>query len=156
MAAWARDEHGLALDLYARAALCAYQFQVYVGDPGISPVDEYTQAFMTEMHERAAERLTAMHEAGEDQAVRDACARIRQFFDPYWRTANTQAPLDTLAELLTAGRAGEVVGRIFPPPPGHADLHQPLSLYRGTADVALYEMESQLNQPPGTPLAPLV
>ena len=47
-----------------------------VGDPDIAPIDEYTQAFMTEMHERAAARLTALHAALEDAMVREACARI--------------------------------------------------------------------------------
>ena len=93
-AAWARGERGLSLDLYARAALSAYKFQVAVGDPDIPPIDEYTQAFMTEMHERAADRLAALHEAGDDQAVWEACARIWQFFDHYWRAAGQAGQAD--------------------------------------------------------------
>jgi hypothetical protein len=156
-AAWARGERDLALDLYARATLSAYKFQVDVGDSDIAPVDEYTQAFMTEMHERAAERLAAMHEAGEDRAVRAACARIRQFFDPYWSAVGvhgTPGPAEAAA-LLAAGRAGEVIGGLFPPPPAPADLHLVGTPYALTATEVLYDMEDELAQPPGTPLPPV-
>jgi hypothetical protein len=155
-AAWASGDRALALDLHARAALSAYKFQVDVADPNIPPVDEYTQAFMTEMHERAAERLSTLHEAGDDQAVRAACTRIRQFFDPYWMAAGAPGPFDPdgLADLLAEGEAGEVVARLFPPPPAPADLHQVGTQYALTATEVLYDMEDELAESPGTPLPP--
>jgi hypothetical protein len=156
-AAWDGGDRSLALDLYARAALHAYKFQVNVCDPNIPPIDEYTQAFLTEMHERAAERLAAVHAAGDQQAALQACARIRHFFAPYWDAAGTDAPdgtpgPDSLGGLLEAGRADEAVGRIFPPPPAPADLHQPGTEYVLTAGEVLYEMDDELTEPPGTPL----
>ena len=153
-AAWARGERGLSLDLYARAALSAYKFQVAVGDPDIPPIDEYTQAFMTEMHERAADRLAALHEAGDDQAVWEACARIWQFFDHYWRAAGQAGQADRAdpVGLLAAGRAEDVVGQLFPPAPAPADLHQPDTAYARTATKVLYRMKKELAKPPGTAL----
>jgi hypothetical protein len=155
-AAWALGERGLALDLYARAALSAYKFQVSVGDPDIPPLDEYTQAFMAEMHERTAERLAVLHADGDDQAALAACTRIRQFFAPYWRAAGLPDPPDQadLAALLAAGQAGDVVGRLFPPPPAPADLHQTDTAYARTATKALYKMKKELDEPPGGPLPP--
>jgi hypothetical protein len=156
-AAWLRGERGLALDLCARAALSAYKFQVDIADPNIAPVDEYTQAFMTEMHERAADRLSELHEAGEDQAVREACARIRGFFDPYWAAVGESGPddPDDPAGLLAEGRAGEVVAGLFPAPPAPADLHQVNTSYALAATEVLYDMEDELAEPPGTPLPPV-
>jgi hypothetical protein len=151
-AAWLRGEHALAMDLYARATLSAYKFQVAVGDPDIAPIDEYTQAFMTEMHERAAQRLSELHEAGEDSVVREACARIRRFFGPYWRAIGEQGPADPAeaARLLAGGRAERVVAGIFPPPPAAADLHQLNTRYALTATGVCYDMEEELAKPPGT------
>jgi hypothetical protein len=153
-AAWLRGERGLALDLYARAALSAYKVQVDVGDTEDAPIDEYTQAFMTEMHERVAERLSALHEAGEDATVREACARIRRFFDPYWRAAGEAGLVDPAeaASLLAQGRAGEVVAGLFPPSPAPADLHQVDTQYALTAVEVTYDMEDELAEPPGTAL----
>ena len=51
-AAWLRGERGLALDLYARAALSAYKLQIDIADPDIPPIDEYRKALITEIHER--------------------------------------------------------------------------------------------------------
>jgi hypothetical protein len=150
-AAWLRGERGLALDLYARAALSAYKFQVAVVDPDIAPAVEYTLAFMTEMHERVAERLSKLHEAGEDATVREACARIRRFFDPYWRAAG-QGDFTDPVVLLAQQRAGEVVAGIFPPPPAPADLHKIDTQYALTATEVLYDMEDELAEPPGMPL----
>jgi hypothetical protein len=150
-AAWLRGERGLALDLYARAALSAYKFQVAVVDPDIAPAVEYTQAFMTEMHERVAERLSALHEAGQDATAREACARIRRFFDPYWRAAG-QADFTDPVVLLAQGQAAEVVAGLFPPPPAQADLHRVDTQYALTATEVLYDMEDELAEPPGTPL----
>ena len=152
-AAWMLGHRGLALDLYARAALHAYKFQVSVG----ALVDEYTQAFLAEMHERAADRLAEMHAGGDWQVADEAGARIRQFFAPYWRDMDAagMAGLDGLAELLDTGQAAEAVLRLFPPPPIGADLRRPDTAYALTAGVVLYEMEDELVQPPGTPLAPV-
>jgi hypothetical protein len=159
-AAWDGGNHGLALDLYARAALHAYGFQVAVADPDRPPVDEYTQAFLIEMRERAADRLTAMHAAGEMTAALEACARIRRFFAPYAKAVDAPGPGDPdapnapneLNSLLAAGRAEEAVGRLFPPPPAPADLHQPGTSYALTASEVLYDMGDELAFPPGTPL----
>jgi hypothetical protein len=153
-AAWLRSERRLALDLSARAALSAYRFQVAVGDPDIAPVDEYTQAFMTEMHERTAARLTELHEAGEDAIVGEACTRIRRFFDPYWRAAGKSGLVDAAdaADALAErpDGAAEVVGGLFPPAPAPADLHQLNTPYALTATEVIYDMEDELAQPPGT------
>ena len=159
-AAWALGDGGLALDLYARAALHAYKFQVDVGDPDIPPIDEYTQAFLAEMHERAADRLAELHAAGAWEVAREACIRIRDFFARYWQAADAAgtagldgtAVLDELADLIAAGQANDAVLRLFPPPPAPADLRQPDTAYAMTAGVVLYEMEDELAQPPGTPL----
>jgi len=156
-AAWQRGERGLALDLNARAALSAYRFQVAVGDPDIAPIDEYTQAFMTEMRERAAARLTELHEAGEDATVREACARIRRFFDPYWRSVGEPGLADAAAAVTALAerpdRAAEVVAGLFPPPPAPADLHQLNTPYALTATEVCYDMEDELACPPGTAIA---
>jgi hypothetical protein len=155
-AAWERDEPGLALDLYARAALHAYNFQVKVGKTEVSPLDEYTQAFLTEMHERTADRLAALHAAGDQPTIHEACARIRQFFAPYWRDMDAagMAGLDGLAALLDERQANEAVRRLFPPPPVSADLHRHRTAYARAATSVLREMEDELDGPPGTPLPP--
>ncbi len=154
--AWLRGERGLALDLYARAALSAYRFQVAVGDPDIAPVDEYTRAFMTEMHERAAARLAELHRAGEDDTAREACARIRRFFDPYWRSVAEPGLADAAVVAALAQRpdgAADVVTGLFPPPPAPADLHQLNTRYALTAVEVCYDMAGELAQPPGTAIA---
>jgi hypothetical protein len=156
-AAWLRGEGGLSLDLYARAALSAYKFQVAVGDPDIAPIDEYTQAFMTEIHERAAARLAELYEAGDDAAAREACARIRRFFDPYWRAVRQPGLADPAeATAMPAGRPGwaaEVIAGLFPPPPAPADLHRLNTSYALTAGAVSYAMDDEFVQPPGTPIA---
>jgi hypothetical protein len=156
-AAWLRGEGGLSLDLYARAALSAYKFQIDIANPDIPPVDEYTQAFMTEIHERAAERLNEMHEAGQDSVMQEACARIRRFFDPYWRAVGEPGPVDPAAVpgLLGQGRAERVIAGLFPPPPAPADLHQLSIPYALTAGGVTTAMDEELAQPPGTPLPPV-
>jgi hypothetical protein len=148
-AAWENGQRGLALDLYARAALHAYNFQVNVGSPEIPPIDEYTQGFLTQMHERAAERITALRAAGDGQVAGLACARIRQFFAPYWRAASA-------AGLVADQRADQAMLGLFPPPPAAADLHRPDTVYARIATSALYEMEDELSKPPGTPCPPLL
>jgi hypothetical protein len=148
-AAWERGDQGLALDLYARAALHAYNFQVNVGDPAIPPIDEYTQAFLTQMHERAAERLAALHAAGDRQVADAACARIRQFFAPYWRAVSAAGPVGD-------EQPGAAVLRLFPPPPAAADLYLVDTAYARTATEVLDEMEDELAKPPGTPCAPVL
>jgi hypothetical protein len=155
-AAWERGDRGLALDLYARAALLAYRFQVNSVNPKLSPLDEYTQAFLTEMHERAAERLAALHAAGDRQVIIDACARIREFFHPYWRDLDAagMAGLDGLAGLLDQRQTDEAVRRLFPPPPVSADLHGLETAYSKTATQVLDEMVDELTKLPGTPLRP--
>ena len=152
-AAWARGEHGLALDLYARAALCAYQFQVDISDPDIAPIVEYTQAFMIEMHERAAERLSELHRSGKNQAVREACARIRAFFAPYWRAVAPSGGPDPFG-LLGQGLAEDAVAQLFPPAPESADLHRMDTQYTLTAAKVLYRMRRELAKAPGVPLSP--
>jgi hypothetical protein len=107
---------------------------------------------MREMHERAADRLTELQAAGERDTAREACARIRRFFGPYWEAAAAAADLPDLPALLDAGHAGRVVGHLFPPPPAASDLHQPDTAYALTAGEVLYEMEAELAEPPGTPL----
>jgi hypothetical protein len=116
---------GPKLDRELLDVLSAYKFQVSVGDPDIPPLDEYTQAFMAEMHERAAERLAVLHADGDDQAALAACARIRRFFAPYWRAADL---------------------------PDLPDLHQTDTAYARTATKVLYKMKKELDEPPGTAL----
>lgn len=150
-AAWARGDHGRSLDCYARAALHAYKFQIASGDPEIPPTDEYTQTFLTEMHERTAERLAELRAAGERQAAHAACSRIRRFFGPYWDVAGVGGPPE-LHALFDAGHVDQVVRHLFPPPPAPSDLHKSNTAYALTAGEVLYEMEHELAEPPGTPL----
>ncbi len=147
-AVWLQGEHDLALDCHARAALHAYRLQVVSIEPDIPPTDTYTQAFLVEMHERSAARLTELHQLGDDDSAYRACARIRRFFAPYWGDA---APAD-LRSLLTAGRIDDVVRHLLPLPPAASDLDQPGTTYTRVAGEVLHHMEQELAQPPGTPL----
>jgi hypothetical protein len=51
-------------------------------------------------------------------------------------------------------QAEDVVGRLFPPPPAPADLHQTDTAYARTATKVLYKMKKELDEPPGGPLPP--
>jgi len=144
-AAWIRKDPGLALDFHARAVLHAYHFQLR------DSLDEYTAEFITEMHERAAERLAELYQAGQAETVRAACARIRSFFRRYWQFTDAPAAPDFWALLASGDHAG-VVRELFPAAPSPADLHRKSTDYELDALDFFAGTTTELAKPPGTPL----
>lgn len=106
-----RDVVG-AMDSYAWAVFHAYHFQI------MSPTaDTYTKAFLDEMHERAIERLSELAASGDLAAVSTVCARIRTFFQYYWKITFTGQEKPDFAQLMAANRTSEVLAQLFPPAP---------------------------------------
>lgn len=148
-ARWLRPDRDVvgAMDGYAWAVMHAYHFQVK------SRADTYTQALIVEMHERAAARLTELVKSGDTDAVATVCARIRSFFDLYWRITFAPAPGD-FTELLAAGRTADVVAQLFPAAPTVVDLDAAStdSRYLLTAGDYFDCIDIDLTVPPGSPL----
>jgi hypothetical protein len=148
---WLRRDPAAALDAHARSVLHAYRFQIKVVQ------DDYTDAFQQEMIDRGIERLVALHSDDQDEGhevLRSACARIRAFFGPYWRAAESGPLADAgleVAHALDEGRLDDAARMLFPARPTVLGYH-------GTeyalicADVT-YQMRSELAQPPGTRLS---
>jgi hypothetical protein len=146
-AAWIRKDVHLALDFHARAVLHAYHFQL------ANDIDEYSATFLTEMHERAVERLAELHKAGQIETVQTACARIRSFFGRYWQI--TEAPeAPDFAALLAEKKDTDVICHLFPAAPAPTDLYRSSTTYELNAWDFFDGMAAELAQPPGTPLPP--
>jgi len=149
-ARWQGREPGKALDAHARAVLHAYRFQVK------DVQDDYTEEFQREMIDRAVERLVAWHDSAEGKehaALRSACARIRAFFDPYWRATGSSPLADAGLEVIRAleeGRRDEVAGMLFPALP--TVLGYPDTQYALTCGDVTYKMRRELKKPPDSPL----
>lgn len=153
-AAWARGARQLALDCLARATLNAYRFQVKKGSSrGAAHISRYGQMFLSEMHERMAERMAVLVDTGELDAARDACLRIRAFFGPYWNLAPDSSQQDPLVLLAERG-AQAAVGGILPPPPADSDLNRFDTPYLLLAADVVDQMQRSgaLDAMPGTPL----
>lgn len=152
-AAWARGDRQLAVDCLARAALSAYRLQTLQGSGEVPYVDEYCQMFLREMHERTVDRMTELIAAGQADIVRNACVRIRAFFDPYWNIVTEGDPQDPFM-LLDEHGVQAVVAALFPPPPADTDLDRFDTAYIQLATDVIDRMKRRgaFDDPPGTPL----
>jgi hypothetical protein len=152
-ALWLREDPAAALDAYARAVLHAYWFQVKIHP------DDYTDAFQREMIDRSIDRLAAWHADDQDQAhaaLRSACTRIRAFFGPYWREVGAGPPAGEpdVVRALDENRRGDLAAALFPASPTIAELNRPGSEFELIGKDVAYQMEDELAEAPGSPLAP--
>ncbi len=153
-ALWALGEAGPALDGYARAVLHGYAAQI-AGNP-----DPYTNAFQQEMIDRCLERMSALHDSDNDEALavlRSACTRIRTFFGEYWDAVEGDKVTDaagTVVRALAAGVPVEAASVLFPAlaPEVDTDLTRAGTEWELICHDVLGEMSDELDALPGTPL----
>jgi hypothetical protein len=124
--------------------------------------DDYTAAFQQEMVDRAMERMAALRADGGDEGrgtLRSACARIRDFFGPYWLEVEADQAADVTRDVehaLANGLLGQAADLLFPPGPPEVDTDLTVhgTEYEYICRDVTDELADELAQPPGTPLPP--
>ena len=125
--AWRERDNDRAVEQYRLAVLHAYAFQ---GLP--NPADFYTITFYRRLAEHVGERLRELPERVPSERAAQLVSETHGFWSEYWRRVGEPVLPTGPAELLAAGRIGELTPYLLPRPPGESDVG-PGSDYVATA-----------------------
>jgi hypothetical protein len=134
--AWWEKDYSRALDVYARACLHGYVFQIrqeVMQTPNEYSLNVYEKMLATADHRLAEARLLVRDGCVEPGLADDALARWHQLFAPYWEAGSSDE-----AETDSG----------FPSPPKRDELNKLGTRYYAAVKWTLRHMEDQLEHRP--------